>query len=548
MEICEIRDLDGPNMFMLRPAIKLEVKAPGGEITVSHAALAFALPAEAAASTHTAPESADPVRFFTLLAECVNVIHDRCGQPRPEIESRRMEEPDHYALAFSWTHRRFAKGAGKLALTIVTGAEVDTDAEVERLKAILAGPAEPDDAPEMITNAKRRIPIIAITGTNGKTTTTRLIASIMRSTGKRVGLTTSSGVFIDRELVLPGDYTGPAGAQRVFAEADVDIAVLETARGGILLRGLGYEENDVSVVTNVSADHLGLHGIHSVEGLGEVKSLVAKVTKATGFAVLNADDPLVLGMRDGLRARPFLVTRQPIAAAVQEHIEEGGWALTIDHGQVHWWHDGASEVLTDLNDVPITFGGRAPHMVENALCASAACLGAGLDIDQVRTGLAAFRPTPADNRGRLNVYDLNGATIIIDFAHNEAGLRQLLSFAGHFRQTEGKLVAVIGTAGDREDSVFHAIGEIAASTADRVILKDSTKYLRGREPGDMLALMGEGVRRAGHDVPSETAPGEREAALHAFELVATGDVVAVMCIEDYDYLLGWLDEHGSPMS
>jgi cyanophycin synthetase len=547
MKICEVRDLDGPNIFMLRPAIKLEVAAPDGDIRVSRDALAFAVPGEVGTSDETT-EPVDAERLFTLLSECVNVIHDRCGQPRPEIATKRMEEVHHYAVAFSWEHRRFAARAGALALQIVLGDVTDVDAEFDALKDILASPAEPDDAPEMITNVKRRIPIIAITGTNGKTTTSRLIASVLRNSGHRVGLTSSSGVYIDKELVLPGDYTGPSGAQRVFAEADVDIAVLETARGGILLRGLGYEQNDVSVVTNVSADHLGLHGVLTVEGLAEVKSLVVKVTKPDGFAVLNADDPLVFAMRHDLRARPFLVTRRPVVPEIQQHIESGGWAMTIDNGQIHWWHDGETDVLSDLNDVPITFGGRAPHMVENALCGAAACLGIGMHIDQVRAGLASFRPSPTDNRGRLNVYQYNGATLIIDFAHNEAGLRQLLSFAGHFRKAPGKLIAVVGTAGDRDDGVFRAIGEIAATEADRVIMKDSTKYLRGREPGDMLALMAAGVHRVQSPVGTETAPGEREAALRAFSQAVEGDVVAVMCIEDYDFLLDWLEQHGHAVS
>jgi cyanophycin synthetase len=547
MKFCEVRDLDGPNIFMLRPAIKLEIAAPDGDIRVSRDALAFAVPGEVS-STENTRDSVDAERLFTLLSECVNVIHDRCEQGRPEMATKRMEEVDHYALAFSWEHRRFAVGAGKLALRIVLGEATDVDAELGALKDILANSAEPDDAPEMITNARRRIPIIAITGTNGKTTTSRLIASIFRHAGHRVGLTSSSGVYIDKELVLPGDYTGPSGAQRVFAEADVDIAVLETARGGILLRGLGYEQNDVSVVTNVSADHLGLHGVLTVEGLAEVKSLVVKVTKPDGFAVLNADDRRVFAMRHELRARPFLVTRHPVTPEIQRHIDNGGWTLTIDNGQIRWWHDGENEVLSDLNDVPLTFGGRAPHMVENALCGAAACLGIGMHIDQVRAGLTVFRPSPTDNRGRLNVYQYNGATLIIDFAHNEAGLRQLLSFAGHFRKDPGRLIAVVGTAGDRDDGVFRAIGEIAATEADLVVMKDSTKYLRGREPGDMLALMAEGVRRAEGQAGSETAPGERDAALNAFAQAGDGDVVAVMCIEDYDFLLEWLEEHGHAVS
>lgn len=543
MERVEVRDLDGPNLFMLRPAIKLEVAAPDGRILICSDA-----PLGPDGAGRTELVEVDAVALFARLETTILAIHERCGQPRPHLAHRAMEAPHHYAVAFSWSHRRFAMAAADLAFRDITGEPVAIDSELQRLRDILTSPAEPDDAPEMIANASRRVPIIGVTGTNGKTTTSRLIAAIMRHTGKRVGLTSSSGVFIDRELVLPGDYTGPAGAQRVFAEPNVDIAVLETARGGILLRGIGYEQNDVSVVTNISADHLGLHGIYSVEGLAEVKSLVAQVTKPDGFAVLNADDPLVLAMRERISARPFFVTRQPIADVVRQHIEAGGWALTLDGADVVWWHDDEREVLTRLDDVPITFGGKAQHMVENALCAAAACLGAGLTTTQVRAGLAAFRSSPADNKGRLNIYTRNGATIIIDFAHNEAGLRQLLTFARHFRADEGRLTAVVGTAGDRADSVFRAIGRIAAREADRVVLKDSIKYLRGRVSGEMLRLMRAGVDETGRNVAIHTAPSEEDAALGAFEQAGAGDVVAVMCIEAYDRLLDWLDEYAQPVS
>ncbi|HEV2073703.1 MAG TPA: Mur ligase family protein [Thermomicrobiales bacterium] len=544
MKICEIRDLDGPNLFLWKPAIKLELEAEEGAIQVSRAAseLAAGEPVSVAEL-----EPAEPERLMVLVVEVVNRLHDLCDQPRPDVAYRRMEEEGHYAVAYSWWHRRFAMALAKLALQFILGETRDIDNGVASLKQILASPPEDDDAPQMVASRDRKTPIIAITGTNGKTTTSRLISFILRHAGKKVGMTSSAGVYIDTEPVLQGDYSGLGGARRVL-ESDVDVAVLETARGGMLLRGLGYEECDVSVVTNVSADHLGLHGVLTVEGLAEVKSLVPRATREGGYAVLNADDPFVFAMREQIRARPFFISRRAISPEVRQHIENGGWALTLDDGQVHWWHDGTSDVVTSLNGIPITFGGRAPHMVENALCAAAGCLGLGLGIDQVRTGLAEFRSSSRDNHGRLNVYKLNGATVVIDFAHNEAGLRQLLEFAGHFRTGEGKMTAIVGTAGDRDEEAFRAIGRHAALQADHVIKKDTTKYLRGRQPGDMLRLLQRGIDDAGTDVPVEDAPSEREACLRAFERVQSGDVIAVMCVEDYDFLLGYLDERGTPVN
>lgn len=546
MQIYEIRDLDGPNIFLRQPAIKLEVMAENGQVRVSQAAEAFVVGEPV---RDLSLEEATPDRLMGLLTEVVNVLHDRCDRPRPETTGRPMEERHHYAVAFSWTHRRFAEALGKLALEILLGETSEIETSIAGLREILASPSEPDDAPELVVDREGHVPIVAVTGTNGKTTTSRLIASILRQSGKTVGLTSSVGVFIGTEKVLEGDYSGPSGAHRVLADERVEVAVLETARGGMLLRGLGYERNDVSVVTNISADHLGLHGIFSVEGLAEVKSLVPGTTRPEGFAILNADDPRVLAMRDRIEARPFLVTRREMSDAVRSHVVDGGWAMTLDDGLVQWRHDRHIDVVTSLGEIPITFSGKAPHMVENALCAAAACLALGIDIDHVRSGLAAFKSSAKDNHGRLNVYQLNGGTVVIDFAHNEAGLEKLLEFGRQWVRGEGEMVAIIGTAGDRDDSVFRALGRIAAERADRVVRKDSVKYLRGRGTGDMPALMRTGIDESTRpEIPDTAAPSERDACLRAFGDVREGDVIAVMCIEDYDFLLEYLDERGTELS
>lgn len=536
MKITEIRDLDGPNLFLPGPAMKLEIEVADGETpTVIDA--------------HGRHVEVSREELMERLRAVVHELHRRAGVKVLESTSREIEAPGHYVVAFSWSHRRFAEVLAERAFELVSGERDDLDAAVAELRAILESLPKDDDAPEMLPTAKRTLPIIAITGTNGKTTTSRLISSVLRRAGRRVGTTSSAGVFINGEQVIAGDYSGPSGAQRVFDEPGLDVGVLETARGGMLLRGLAYETADVGVVTNVSADHLGLHGIFTVEALAEVKSLVVRYLRPDGFAVLNADDQRVLAMRESTPARPFLVTRRAISPEVQAHIDDGGWALTINDAQdVIWWHDGGQEVLTSLRDVPMTFSGRAPHMVENALCAAAALLGIGLTADEVRRGLAAFRNTPADNRGRLNVYDYNGATIVLDFAHNVAGLEQLVSFGRNFLGEDGRLTTVIGTAGDREDDVFRELARIAAEQSDAVVLKDSDRYLRGRQMGDMIALMREGVEQSGRSVPLMQADSEREASLMAFERVRPGDVICLMCIEDYDYLIPWLDERGRSIS
>ncbi|MGI8485296.1 MAG: Mur ligase family protein [Thermomicrobiales bacterium] len=545
MEIVEIRELEGPNIFLLQPAIKVELAfAETEQPVVSTFADAFVVGTEAD-EIGFVPASRDRVK--ALLLEIIHVLHDRAGAPRPQAVSRDMETPGHIVVAYEWERRKFAVDLAHSALDILLGRLDINDLEtrISALEHFLFRPISLEDMPESIRRATRHMPIIGITGTNGKTTTTRLISAILMSSGRRVGWTSSSGVYIQGEERIHGDYTGPSGAVYVLKEPNVDVAVLETARGGILLRGLGYENNDVSVITNISPDHLGLQGVQTIEGLAEVKSTVARVTVPDGFAVLNADDALVLGMRSVIVAKPFLITRQEENPAVVAHIANGGWALTVWNGQVHWSHDSETDVVTDLNEIPITFGGRAGHMLENALCATAACLAMGLPIDHVRTGLAGFRPHSDQNRGRLNVFDVEGVTIIVDFAHNEAGLVNLLKFGRNMVSApEARLITIIGSAGDRTDEALSMLGKIAADSADLTVIKDTTHYLRGRKPGEIIELMKQGMTNAG-GMWQEISPSEIEGVKRGIALAKAGDVVAVMCIEDYDEILPWLEEIGT---
>ncbi|CAN0475404.1 unnamed protein product, partial [Phaeothamnion confervicola] len=218
-----------------------------------------------------------------------------------------METPGHYVIAWSWLRRKFSKDLAHIAFDLVSGAidQADLDVRIGALQHFQSRPVGPDDVPAYAMDAERRVPVIGITGTNGKTTTTRLISAILMNAGHTVGWTSTAGVFIQGEERIAGDYTGPSGASYVLKDPEIDVAVLETARGGILLRGLGYQTCDIGVVTNVSPDHLGLHGVLTIEGLAEVKTLIPRVTKAGGYLVLNADDPLVLAMRYKTPAQVF---------------------------------------------------------------------------------------------------------------------------------------------------------------------------------------------------------------------------------------------------
>ncbi|MFT4039968.1 MAG: Mur ligase family protein [Thermomicrobiales bacterium] len=528
MRLVEIRDLDGPNIFLLQPAIKLELAvSPANLKAAALAALAARL--EPLVSTDDEAASGADALGEILLEACVS-LHQRAGVDFPEMRWVEMETPDQYTLAFGWEHRRFALALARALAAAITGEAFDLAATEAELRDLLTA-SEPDDAPGMIRDDQRHIPVVAITGTNGKTTTTRVLAHILRATGRKVGWTSTVGVFIEGECVLEGDYTGPAGAWRVLEEPGLDIAVLETARGGLLLRGMACESNDVSVMTNVTGDHLGMHGIHTVEGLAAVKSVVLHTTRPAGWTVLNADDPLVRGQAGGLPASIIWISQHPDNPTIAAHLHAGGTAVLADGDDLVLAEGSERATLLPLADIPVTFGGRARHMVENVLCATGAAVALEIDPATIAAALLTFGEHDEDNVGRLHVYAINGATVILDYAHNEVGLGHLLALAASYRGEGGRLISIIGTAGDRSDDALREIGRLAAVASDAVIVKETRRYLRGRPNVDeMTALYLEGVA-AGGDPPHQIAYDEPTALTIALDMLQPGDAVAMMCIE-----------------
>lgn len=522
MRIVEIRDLDGPNLFMMSPAIKVEI----GDV----------------------PEDQQS-GVIARLAETVRDLHEAAGVTVPELSTMQMETPGSIVVAFAWNRRTFARTLGARAAQFVVGERNDRDSIVTELIDILSTPTD-DDTPSLIRASADRATIVSITGTNGKTTTSRLIDFVLRFSGYKVGLTSSAGVFINKEMVLEDDYSGPSGARRALAEPDIDFAVLETARGGLLLRGCGYDQADVAVITNVTADHLGIHGIHTVDGLAAVKAIIARNVKPGGFCVLNAENEYVLAMRAVTPGIPVLFSPNLENQALQEHISGGGKAISVDtEKNVTWFDSGDSQIVTNLTEIPMTFKGLATHQVENALAAIAALIGLGIPLAQIHDGVANFKSTAENSKGRLNIFQVNGATVIIDFAHNEAGLAHLLNFSRNYVEEGGRLVSVIGTAGDRDNQSLRAIAQRAVRDAEVVVLKDSVHYLRGREPGEMLAEMRDAIRELeGEDTEVLEASDERAATLMMLDKLTPKDVLAVMCVEDYDFLLKELGNIGEEIA
>ena len=338
----------------------------------------------------------------------------------------------------------------------------------------------------------------------------------------------------------------------MLADATLDTAVLETARGGILLRGITYESNDVGVVTNISADHLGLQGIATVEELARVKELVVRLTRPTGLAVLNADDPLVAAMAGGVRAPVLFFSRRPANPVIEAHLTAGGRALLTEGAAIVLAAGGRRAPIVALDEVPFTFGGRAGHMVENALAATGAALGLGLDPATIAAGLRDFRNSPEQNFGRLNAFAIAepSCTFIVDYAHNEAGLAHLLAFGRGYVAPGARLLAIVGTAGDRADAVLRGIGRQAGAEAAFVWVRGTERYLRGRTGEAMNRLFVDGIveGRDGAAGGYALVADELAAVEAALAAARPGDAIVMMCFEDQGAVLELLATRGSSLA
>jgi cyanophycin synthetase len=371
------------------------------------------------------------------------------------------------------------------------------------------------------------IPVIAVTGTNGKTTTTRLIAHLFRQTGKTVGFTTTDGVYLQNRLVMEGDMTGPFSANIILSNPTVDVAVLETARGGILRAGLGWDECDVGVVLNVSADHLGLRGINTVEQLAEVKSVVPAVVKREGHAVLNADDPLVYAMRERTTADIVFFSTLPDGGndRFEEHVARGGIGARIEEGTFVIRRGRLRIPIAGVAEVPLMMGGAARFQQQNILAAIATAYVQGVRYDTIRAGLLSFFPSPSMTPGRLNLLRVGEARVLVDYAHNAAAVQGLMEMVASIPAR--RRIGVVGVPGDRRDEDIRNVGTLCTGL-DLVIVKED-EDLRGRSPGEVSRLLIEGLREAGlHGSQIEQTPNEQAALVRALEVLGEGDVAVVL--------------------
>jgi len=526
----ELRVLTGPNLYFPRPAVKLTLDASAVLDAEPAAVVTWQRALRVRNPTVGLPDS--PTRMNAAAELAAAVVRRAAGTLATRVAAvARPGDADTVVVAYPFRHRGTAEIFGLAvahAFASITRYGVDPLVALGEIPAALAG----HDPGDTVRPLRPAIPVVAVTGTNGKTTTTRLIAHLVKAGGRVPGWSSTDGIVIDGQEVESGDWSGPGGAARVLEDPRVQVAVTETARGGILLRGVGTATNDVSVVTNVSADHLGLLGVHTIEQLAEVKSVVVRIIKASGWTVLNADDPLVRAMRLVSRARPWFYSPDPENPHLDEALEAGGRAITVADGQIVVLGRGHDPTrIAAVADVPLTLAGASRVNMANVLAATAAALAVGVPLDAVRTGLATFTGGAEQNAGRLNVYRFGSTAIVLDLAHNEASLASLLEVAGALRGPGGVLAVVVGTAGDRTDEAIHAMGAMAAAAADRVVVAARIRYLRGREPGEMEELWRAGAAESGIVAAEETADELSGLVLLLDAALPDGSVIAVCALE-----------------
>jgi cyanophycin synthetase len=363
-------------------------------------------------------------------------------------------------------------------------------------------------------NAKGRIPIVAITGTNGKTTTTRLVAHIAKHAGLSAGFTTTDGIYINDQLVYKGDCSGPKSAEVVLGDPTVNFAVLECARGGILRSGLAFDQCDVSIVTNMSEDHLGLGDIHTLEQYTRVKEVVPKSTAPDGFAILNADDERVLNMKDQLSCNVILFSTEPDNPGIEEHCANGGQSIVIENGYYVIRKGNEKTHLIAVNDIPLTYSGSAEFMVKNILPAIGASIASGFSLQVIKDALQAFKASPESTPGRMNLFDFGDFKLMLDYAHNAAGFLEIEKYMSTV-QAEKK-VCIIAATGDRKDDDIFRQGEYAARIFDEIIIRHD-KDARGRSNEEMTSILQQGIHSVDPDKPVTVISDEYEATKYAVD-------------------------------
>lgn len=370
-----------------------------------------------------------------------------------------------------------------------------------------------------------RIPIIAVTGTNGKTTTTRLLAHIVKNNGFRVGFTTSDGIYVQNHLLEKGDTTGPISAEYILKDPTVEFAVLETARGGILRAGLGFSRCDIGVITNIQEDHLGLSDIHDLKDLARVKSVVVESIKKDGWAVLNGEDENCLEIAKNLRCNVALFSMDENAPAIVEHCKKGGIAAIYENGFITIKKGDWKFRVERANHIPLTMNGKARFMIANVLAATLSAYLYGFKTEDIKLSLTTFLPGAAQTPGRMNIFEFAKFKVMIDFAHNPNGYRAIEDFMKNIDAS--RKIGIISGVGDRRDEDIRECAKIAARMFDHIVIRQE-KHLRGRTEQEIINLILEGIQESNEATTYEVVTLETEAIRHAISLAQDGTFIVAL--------------------
>lgn len=381
-----------------------------------------------------------------------------------------------------------------------------------------------------------RIPIMAVTGTNGKTTTTRLNAHIMKEAGRRVGYTTTDGIYVNDELLMKGDCGGPKSAQLILKDPTVDTAVLECARGGILRAGLGFDRCDVAAVTNVAADHLGLKGIYTLDQMAHLKSVVPESVHPGGYAILNADDDRVYAMRENVQCTPVLFSMKDDSARLNEHRKAGGLCVVLTERTVTIWDGPNTYNVENIENIPLSFGGRAQFMIENILAAVAVVYTQKISPAGIGRSLRSFKPSPEQTPGRMNLFQFKDYDVLVDYCHNAAGLAAMKEFVDNSSYLYK--TGIICGIGDRREEDSFELGRLSAELFCKIIIREDSD-LRGKAAGETTAIVKRGIESSCFNPPVVSIPNEKQALLFAMEN-ALPNTLIMLCVEQIEEVTSML--------
>jgi cyanophycin synthetase len=379
-------------------------------------------------------------------------------------------------------------------------------------------------------DSKHSIPLISVTGTNGKTTTTRMLSRILQEKGHTVGMTSTGGVYINDKCIMKGDTTGYKSARMILTDKRVDAAVLETARGGIVSRGLGYDLADVGIITNISEDHLGLDGINTFDDMAHVKALVVEAVKDDGYAVLNADDKYCVEVGDRLSKNIIYFSTSFDNIIIQKQITGGGKAVYIRKKDIYLF-DGKEEIkLMHTHDIPATLNGAISYNIKNSLSAIAGAVGLGIEYEHIVNALKKFKSDYVHNPGRFNIYEVQGFKVVIDYGHNIDGYREAIASLKNMKHN--RLIGVIGVPGDRTETSTVRVGQMCGESFHHIVIKED-KDLRGTDPGVIAKQLLNGCVIGGIDRNNVVVELSEEEALKKAMLMAQPEDIIIIFYEDY---------------